>query len=66
MYTPGFDPPRGVGVGYAHKSKEARNEIARRHYDGMTHGWLQMTAWSDKVKDAVKDVATDLKKFTYG
>ncbi|KAF1362587.1 alpha/beta-hydrolase [Lizonia empirigonia] len=66
VYTSGFDPLRDVGVEYAHKSKEAGNEIAWRHYDGMTHGWLQMTAWSDEAKDAVKDVAMDLNKFTYG
>lgn len=66
VYTSGFDPLRDVGVEYAHKLKEAENEVVWRHYDGLTHGWLQMTAWSEEAKDAVKDVATDLKKFTYG
>jgi acetyl esterase/lipase len=66
VYTSGFDPLRDVGVEYAHKNREAGNEIVWRHYDGMTHGWLQMTAWSGEARDAVKDVAGDLKKFTYG
>lgn len=66
VYTSEFDPLRDVDVEYAHRSREAGNEITWRNYDGMTHGWLQMTAWSDEAKDAVRDVAMDLKKFTYG
>ena len=38
VYTSGFDPLRDVGVEYAHKSREAGNEIVWRHYDGMTQG----------------------------
>jgi hypothetical protein len=31
----------------------------------VTHGWLQLTAWSKEVSDAVGDVARDLKAFCY-
>jgi acetyl esterase/lipase len=66
VYTSGFDPLRDVGVEYAGKLQEAGNKVVWRHYDGMTHGWLQMTAWSEDAKKAVEDVAQDLKKFAYG
>ncbi|THY27161.1 hypothetical protein D6D01_04211 [Aureobasidium pullulans] len=66
IYTSGFDPLRDVGVEYAHKSKQAKNEVVWHHYEDMTHGFLQMTAWSDKAISCVKDIAKDMKKFGYG
>lgn len=66
IYTSGFDPLRDVGVEYAHKLQKAGNQVVWHHYDDMTHGWLQMTAWSDRAIEAVKDVAIDIKKFAYG
>jgi acetyl esterase/lipase len=65
VYTSGFDPLRDVGVEYAHKLQKAGNQVEWRHYDDLTHGWLQMTAWSNESAGAVKDVAKDLKKFLY-
>ncbi|KAF2996921.1 hypothetical protein E8E13_006073 [Curvularia kusanoi] len=66
IYTSGFDPLRDVGVEYASKLQEAGNEgLVWRHYDDMTHGWLQMTAWSGEARRAVKDVAGDLSKVCY-
>jgi acetyl esterase/lipase len=65
VYTSGFDPLRDVGVEYASKLQEAKNDPVWRHYDDMTHGWLQMTAWSEEAVKAVKDVASDLKGFCY-
>lgn len=62
VFTSGFDPLRDVGVEYAHKLKKAGNQVSWYHYPEMTHGWLQMTAWSQK--DAVKavvDVAEAMK-----
>lgn len=32
----------------------------------MTHGWLQMTAWSDDAVQAVQEVAKDVKGWGYG
>lgn len=66
IYTCGFDPLRDVGIEYAHKTESAGNHVAWRHYDSFTHGFLQMTAWSDDATKAVKEVASDLKKFMYG
>lgn len=31
----------------------------------MTHGWLQMTAWSQAARTAVQDVAGDIKSLVY-
>ncbi|KAH7026881.1 lipase/esterase [Macrophomina phaseolina] len=65
VYTSGFDPLRDVGVEYASKLDEAGVKVQWRHYEGMTHGWLQMTAWSDEAISAVKDVAQDAHRFAY-
>lgn len=66
VYTSGFDPLRDVGVEYASKLDEAGNKVIWQHYDAYTHGWLQMTAWSEDAVSAVKDVAKDCKHFAYG
>lgn len=65
MYTSGFNPLKDVGVEHASKLQEACNLIVWHHYDDMTHGWLQLTAWSDTAKMAVHDVAKDLQGFCY-
>jgi acetyl esterase/lipase len=41
VYTSGFDPLRDVGVEFASKLQRTGNEGLRRHYDIITHGWLQ-------------------------
>ncbi|KAJ9621907.1 hypothetical protein H2203_006787 [Taxawa tesnikishii (nom. ined.)] len=66
VYTSGFDPLRDVGVEYASKLRKAGNEVKWRHHDKMTHGWLQMTAWSDDAVQAVQEVAKDVKGWGYG
>lgn len=54
---------RDVGVEYAHKLQKAGgNDVRWRHYDTMTHGWLQMTAWSIDATNCVKDSAKDLQE----
>ena len=65
VYTSGFDPLRDVGVEYASKLEEAGNKVTWRHYDGMTHGWLQMTAWSGDAESAVEDAASDVRKLAF-
>ena len=57
---------RDVGDEYASKLDRAGNKVIWRHYDGMTHGWLQMTAGSEDAVNAVNDVAEDVKKLAYG
>ncbi|KAK3717846.1 hypothetical protein LTR37_005618 [Vermiconidia calcicola] len=66
VYTSGFDPLRDVGVEYASKLEQAGNKVIWRHHDSKTHGWLQMTAWSDSAVDAVKGAAKDIRTLAYG
>ncbi|EMC99467.1 hypothetical protein BAUCODRAFT_29819 [Baudoinia panamericana UAMH 10762] len=62
VFTSGFDPLRDVGVEYAHKLSQVGVDVKWRHYEDCTHGWLQMTAWSLRAQEAVKDSAKDLKE----
>jgi acetyl esterase/lipase len=61
VFTSGFDPLRDVGVEYASKLQEAGNKVEWKHYEDMTHGWLQMTAWSEDAGKCVKEVAAVMK-----
>lgn len=62
IFTSGFDPLRDVGVEYASKSEKAGVDVKWRHYDHLTHGWLQMSAWSQDATQAIIDSAADLKE----
>lgn len=66
VFTSGFDPLRDVGVEYASKLEKAGVDVKWRHYENMTHGWLQMTAWSQYATQAVKDSAKDLRDMVGG
>lgn len=66
IFTSGFDPLRDVGVEYAHKLEKAGVPVTWFHYAEMTHGWLQMTAWSLDAQKAVKDAAGELKRLAHG
>lgn len=66
VFTSGFDPLRDVGVEYAHKLECAGNTVHWHHYAELTHGWLQLTAWSQEAVSAVKDIATEMKLIVYG
>jgi acetyl esterase/lipase len=48
-------------VEYASKLQEAGNKVEWKHYEDMTHGWLQMTAWSEDAGKCVKEVAAVMK-----
>ncbi|KAJ4399887.1 hypothetical protein N0V85_005897 [Neurospora sp. IMI 360204] len=62
VFTSGYDPLRDVGCEYANKLSQAGVQTRWRHYDNLTHGWLQMTAWWEAAEQAVKDVAQEVKK----
>jgi acetyl esterase/lipase len=66
VYTCGFDPLRDVGVEYASKLEKAGVDVKWRHYEQMTHGWLQITAWSREAVGAVKEAAADLTEMAAG
>ncbi|KAI1288970.1 Alpha/Beta hydrolase protein [Xylaria venustula] len=63
VFTCGFDPLRDVGIEYASKLQKAGNEVKWRHYENLTHGFLQMAPWSEDAMKAIKDVADLIKKF---
>lgn len=65
VYTSGFDPLRDVGVEYASKLSQAGNTVIWRHYEDMTHGWVQMTAWSDNAVKALKEAAKDVHALAF-
>lgn len=65
VFTSGFDPVKDVGVEYAHKLECAGNTVHWHHYAELTHGWLQLTAWSQEVVKAVKDIAAEMKTMVY-
>jgi acetyl esterase/lipase len=54
-----------VGVEDAHKLEKAGVGVIWRHYEDLTHGWLQMTAWSKDAENGVRHVAEDLRGFCY-
>ncbi|KAK3686304.1 hypothetical protein LTR37_019942 [Vermiconidia calcicola] len=65
VHTPGFDPLRDVGVEHASNLEQAGNKVIWRHHDSMTHGWLQMTAWSNSAVGAVQGAAKDVRTLAY-
>ncbi|KAL5344064.1 Alpha/Beta hydrolase protein [Aspergillus crustosus] len=63
VYTCGFDCLRDVGVEFASKLEEAGNQVTWRHYETLSHGFLQMAPWSDAAMDALTQVAQDVRDF---
>jgi acetyl esterase/lipase len=66
IFTCGFDPLRDVGMEYARKLDMAGVSIQWHHYDDLTHGWLQMTAWSYAARDATLEVGKEVRRLLYG
>lgn len=64
--TGGYDPLRDVGVVYAGKLGAVGGLVCWRHYADLTHGWLQMTAWSAAARDAACDVGSIAREMVYG
>lgn len=65
VYTNGFDPLRDVGVEYASKLQEVGVEVTWRHYEDLTHGFLQLAPWSGRCMEAAMDVGKDIKAAVY-
>lgn len=65
VFTNGFDPLRDVGVEFASKLQKAEVPVIWRHFDDLTHGFLQMTPWSPRTMEATRIVGEELKKLAY-
>jgi hypothetical protein len=66
IFTCSFGPLRDVCIEYARKLDMAGVPIQWHHYHDLTHGWLQMTAWSTTARDATLDVGKEVKRLRYG
>lgn len=65
VYTCGFDPLRDVGVEYASKLQEAGVAVTWRHFEELTHGFLQFAPWSRRALEATRCVGEDLGGAVY-
>ncbi|KAI5291028.1 hypothetical protein KEM54_006621 [Ascosphaera aggregata] len=65
VYTCGFDPLRDVGIDFARRLDEAGNDVTWRHYDDLTHGFLQFAPWSRGCLKALQESADDIRKLAY-
>jgi acetyl esterase/lipase len=66
VFTCGFDPLRDVGVEYSSKLKQAGNKVEWKHFDTLTHGFLQFAPWSEEAKRVTVTVAVEMKRLAYG
>ncbi|KAI0891426.1 Alpha/Beta hydrolase protein [Annulohypoxylon nitens] len=64
VFTCGFDPLRDVGVEFANKLRKAGNWVTWMHYPGLTHGFLQMSPWSNDAAKAVEDVGRLIRELS--
>jgi acetyl esterase/lipase len=59
VYTCGFDCLRDVGAELACKLQDAENDVTWRHYETLSHGFLQMAPWSSMAMNALTQVGED-------
>ncbi|KAL2169003.1 hypothetical protein VTG60DRAFT_6576 [Thermothelomyces hinnuleus] len=66
VVTNGYDPLRDVGLAYAGKLRAVGGLARWHHYADLTHGWVQMTAWSAAARDAARDAGLIVRDMLYG
>lgn len=66
LLTAEFDPLRDEGEDYAAKLTKAGVNVTLRRYDGMIHGFLQLSAMVSAATTAIEDIATWLKQTQRG
>lgn len=62
VVTAGFDPLRDEGAAYAEAMKLAGVEVTYIDYEGMIHGFFNMTGVVDQAKTAIESAAEAMKK----
>ena len=57
----GFDPLRDEGIAYAHRLKDAGNAVDLIAFDGMVHGFFNLSGFLDAGKVAMNEVVKSLR-----
>ena len=58
----GWDPLKDEGFAYADKMASFGVKVSVREHPGMVHGFMNMTALSDTVRDAIRDAGIEAGK----
>ena len=61
VVTAEFDPLRDEGDAYARALAQAGVRVLHRRYDGMIHGFFDLSALSPAAADAVSETGRELK-----
>jgi acetyl esterase len=64
VLTAEYDPQHDEGEQLADKLRAANVPVEYKQYGGMVHGFVQMAGVLDGGKEAIKDIATFVKKHT--
>lgn len=62
VITAGFDPLLDEGVAYAARLREAGVPVRERCYDGLVHGFVQMTGVVAAARRAMLEIAADVRQ----
>jgi acetyl esterase len=62
VVTAGFDPLLDEGVAYAARLREAGVPVRERRYDGLVHGFVQMTGVVVAARRALHEIADDVRQ----
>jgi acetyl esterase len=62
VITAGFDPLLDEGTAYAARLREAGVPVRERCYEGLVHGFVQMTGVVAAARRAMLDIAADVRR----
>jgi acetyl esterase len=62
IITAGFDPLRDEGEAYGERLKKSGVSAKVSRYEGMIHGFITMDGVISKAKDAMNEIATNLRE----